>query len=209
MWLSHLEKQLWRPGYKLIAGVDEAGRGAWAGPIAAGVVLLTASFYKQLPAWVALVNDSKKLTPRRRQQLFDKIKTNLIWSVGLVTNREIDKIGIGAANRLAVERAVNNLSIKPDYIASDYIARLPNKINHIPVQTIIHGDAKFIIIALASIVAKVYRDELVTRYDKKYPGYGFAKHKGYGTLQHSQALGSLGPAPIHRLSYRPLARYLL
>ncbi|MBI5733755.1 MAG: ribonuclease HII [Candidatus Kerfeldbacteria bacterium] len=209
MELSNQEKQLWRPGYKVVAGVDEAGRGAWAGPLVVGAVLLTANFYKQLPAWVALVNDSKKLTPRRRQQLFVKIKTTLVWSVGLVASREIDKIGIGEANRLGVIRAVNNLKNKPDYIVSDYVAKLPVTINHVPTRNITHGDAKFIIVALASIVAKVYRDELVTQYDKKYPGYGFAKHKGYGTKQHIKALQELGVCKIHRRSYRPIVQYLV
>lgn len=201
------ERKLWQQGYKLIAGVDEAGRGAWAGPIVAAAVALPRN-YKTKP-WHKLVNDSKKLSAKTRQNVFSLATQEVAWAVGLVTNQEIDKIGIAEANKQAVKRAVNNLPVKPEFILLDYIARFGDKVLGKPARAIIKGDANVFSIALASIIAKVTRDNLMVAYAKKYSGYGFAAHKGYGTRAHWLALQKLGPCPSHRLSYRPLKRVLL
>ncbi|MFA4818249.1 MAG: ribonuclease HII [Patescibacteria group bacterium] len=209
MRLSYLEKQLWRQGYKLIAGVDEVGRGAWAGPMVAAAVILPKSTKIAVAPWLELINDSKKLSPRRRQEIFNQLKDKITWAVGVVSNKEIDQLGVGPANRLAVKRAVNKLPLKPNYILADYVAKLPPTINQSPIKSVIHGDAKIVVIALASIMAKIYRDRLMVKFDKYCSGYGFSQHKGYGTKQHQIALAKLGVTNIHRRSYRPVARYLV
>lgn len=202
-----IEKKLFSQGYKCLVGVDEAGRGAWAGPIVAGAVALR---YDQIvPEWVNQAKDSKIMTKNKRRELFDYIKKDFIWSVGLVDSQTIDKFGVGQANRAVVIKALDNLSITPDYVMTDFVAKIGNKYKQAQLESIIDGDAKVLLISLASIVAKVYRDELMVQYGKDYPSYGFAEHKGYGTKQHQAALTKYGLLPIHRLSYRPVGAHLL
>ena len=164
--------------------------------------------FKKKP-WHKLVNDSKKLSPQLRQKIFDLAINEVDWATGLVTSQTIDKIGVAEANKLAVKLAIKNLKKTPDFILMDFIARFSTSISGKPTKVIIKGDAKVFSIALASVIAKVSRDQLMIKYETKYPGYGFAQHKGYGTRQHLLALKKLGPCPIHRRTYRPLRRVLL
>ncbi|HAO81405.1 TPA: ribonuclease HII [Candidatus Veblenbacteria bacterium] len=201
------ENKLWRLGFRTVVGVDEVGRGAWAGPLVAAAVVMLIKFKKK--PWHKLVNDSKKLSPQLRQKIFDLAINEVDWATGLVTSQTIDKIGVAEANKLAVKLAIKNLKKTPDFILMDFIARFSTSISGKPTKVIIKGDAKVFSIALASVIAKVSRDQLMIKYETKYPGYGFAQHKGYGTRQHLLALKKLGPCPIHRRTYRPLRRVLL
>jgi len=194
-------------GFRTVVGVDEVGRGAWAGPLVAAAVVMLIKFKKK--PWHKLVNDSKKLSPQLRQKIFDLAINEVDWATGLVTSQTIDKIGVAEANKLAVKLAIKNLKKTPDFILMDFIARFSTSISGKPTKVIIKGDAKVFSIALASVIAKVSRDQLMIKYETKYPGYGFAQHKGYGTRQHLLALKKLGPCPIHRRTYRPLRRVLL
>lgn len=200
----NLEKKLIKQGYRFVAGVDEVGRGALAGPIVAAAVIIPKKFLVSPPAWLNLVKDSKILTPSRRALIFEQAKNKIIWSVGLVTNRQIDSRGIAWSNHQVVFRAVGKLKIKPDYILTDYIAKLPKDITGVAVKNLVDGDAKILSIALASVMAKVYRDKLMLVYDKKYPDYNWLNNKGYGSGQHLKELRRLGPSPLHRLTYRPV-----
>jgi ribonuclease HII len=205
------EYNLWQKGYKLVAGMDEVGRGSWAGPIVAGAVIIDrkklSQFKKQ--SWFKQVADSKLLTPLKRESIFKACEKEIIWAVGVVNNRVIDRIGIGEANRRVIHLAINNLPLKPNYILVDYVSKLGDKIFDIPAEVLVDGDAKVFSIALASIIAKVYRDRLMTKYHAKYSGYGFKQHKGYGTAQHASALKKLGPSSLHRHSYRPVSACLV
>jgi ribonuclease HII len=159
--LKH-ERSLWQKKYKLVAGVDEVGRGSWAGPIVAGAVILEQKKIPQLKkqSWFKQVADSKLLTPQKRETIFKACEKKVIWSVGVVNNKEIDKVGIGSANRRVIHLAVNNLPRKPNYIMADYVSKLGDKVAGIPTKVLVDGDAKVFSIALASIMAKVYRDRL-------------------------------------------------
>jgi ribonuclease HII len=182
----------------LIAGVDEAGRGPLAGPIVAVAVILPEDFF--LPG----LNDSKLLSPKKREVLFIAIKKQaLAIGVGKVGQRGIDQINIGRANVLVMEKAVAALKIKPDYLLIDGRIKLKN--TSIPQKAIVRGDQKYACIAAASIIAKVTRDHLMLRYHQKYPAYGFDRHKGYGTKLHFRKIEELGPCPIHRRSFEPIA----
>ena len=198
------ERRLWRRGYTVVAGVDEVGRGAWAGPLVAAAVLLPPKKELLRQSWCKLVNDSKKLSPKIRRLIYSQANKQIKWAVGMVSSEVIDKIGVAEANRQAVNLAVKNLKPTPDYVLADFIFHLGKTIADKPAQTIVDGDARVFLIALASIMAKVARDRLMTTYDKRYPGYGFAQHKGYGTRQHAAALKRLGPCVLHRLTYRPV-----
>ncbi|MBU1039108.1 ribonuclease HII [Patescibacteria group bacterium] len=199
-----IEKKLTTQGYKLVAGADEAGRGALAGPIVAAVVILSKDLLANPPDWLSWVKDSKILNPQKRQEIFKLARRQIIWSIGLVNSRQIDSKGITWSNHQVVFKAVNKLKVKPDYLLTDYIAKLPKKIKNLPVQSLVDGDAKVLSIALASVMAKVYRDKVMDNYDKKYPNYNFSKNKGYGTKDHLKKLRLLGPCSIHRLTYRPV-----
>lgn len=201
------EQQYKRKGYKVLVGMDEAGRGALAGPIVAGCVHIPFTTLRQARgAWqfVRAIQDSKKLSNAQREKLFTLITKHCSWSVGLVDNVEIDTIGIGKANQLAFVRALEQFSLEPDFAVVDYFK---TKLV-IPSAGIVKGDAKVISIAAASIVAKVFRDRLMIEYDTKFPQWGFGKHKGYGTKQHIQALMQYGSSMIHRSSYRPVIEVL-
>ncbi|MBU0502189.1 MAG: ribonuclease HII [bacterium] len=177
-----------------IAGVDEAGRGPLAGPIVAAAVILPAKF--SLPG----LDDSKKLSPQKRDQLFVLIyQQALAVGVGRVSHKKIDQINIGRANILVMERAVQALSLRPDLVLIDGRIKLKNIL--IMQKSIVRGDQKFASIAAASIIAKVTRDRIMLRYHQKYPLYNFAKHKGYGTREHLTNLEKHGPCEIHRRSF--------
>jgi ribonuclease HII len=199
--LAH-EGLWWSQGLTRLAGVDEAGRGPWAGPVVAGAVILPPN--PEAARSLAGVRDSKQLSPRQRERLFPIIQAAAVcWAAGVVSAGDIDRLGILPATRLAMRQAVEGLIPSPQALLIDAV-RLA-AIN-LPQRSLIHGDALSLSIAAASIVAKVTRDRLMAELDGVYPGYGFARHKGYGTSQHAQALRELGPCPIHRRSFAPVAR---
>ncbi|SHJ05264.1 RNase HII [Lutispora thermophila DSM 19022] len=180
-------------GYRYIAGIDEAGRGPLAGPVVAAAVILDPNVI--IPG----INDSKKLSEARREYLYDEIFNKAVSvGIGIVDERIIDELNIKQATFMAMEIAVNKLSVKPDCLLID-AEKLINIT--IPQISIIKGDSLSVSIAAASIIAKVTRDRILKEYDKKYPEYGFGKHKGYGTKQHIEAIKSLGLLPIHRRSF--------
>ena len=181
---------------RLIAGVDEVGRGPLAGPVVASAVILD-------PARpIEGLADSKVLTSKKREILSEIIKANCIaWAIGYATVEEIDSMNILQASLLAMERAINTLSITPNHVQVD--GQFSPKVNY-SVETIISGDSLIPVISAASIVAKVARDRDMIDYDRVYPEYGFAKHKGYGTAQHLLALKQFGVTPIHRRSFAPV-----
>jgi ribonuclease HII len=198
--LSH-ELALYAQGYYHVAGLDEAGRGAWAGPLVAAAVVLPMQRADLMRTLVG-VRDSKELTPRQRQRLYGTImETAVAVGVGLVSSGELDALGVVEATRRAMDWSLAQLSAAPDYLLVDALS-LPAQST--PQRSIIHGDALCLSIAAASIVAKVSRDRLMAALDDEYPGYGFASHKGYGTPAHRAALARLGPTPVHRFSYAPL-----
>jgi len=180
-------------GYRLIAGIDEAGRGALAGPVVAAAVILPVGLR------IEGVDDSKKLTPEKRERLFDVIMAQALRvGVGMAGHRVIDRINILQATRLAMQEAVGKLSPPPDYLLIDGITTIASPF---PQKTVVKGDALSLSIAAASIIAKVSRDRLMRELDLKFPGYGFAGHKGYGSAGHLEAIHRLGPSPIHRLTF--------
>ncbi|WP_092870361.1 ribonuclease HII [Acetitomaculum ruminis] len=179
--------------YEYICGIDEVGRGPFAGPVCACAVILPKN------TDILYVNDSKKLSEKMRDKLYDEICSKaLAIGIGLVDNKTIDEINILQATYEAMRQAISNLKIKPDLLLNDAVTIPEVDIKQVP---IIKGDAKSISIACASIVAKVTRDRLMIEYDKKYPGYGFASNKGYGTKEHIEALKKLGKTAIHRESF--------
>ena len=191
------EKDLHKKGYELIAGVDEVGRGPLAGPVVAAAVVLPEDFN------VIGVDDSKKLSEKRREELFSKIKEEaLAIGIGMADHEVIDDINILQATKLAMRRAVNDLNSKMEKKA-DYILFDAVKIDEIeiPQEAIIKGDAKVLAIAAASIVAKVARDRMMIEYSNQYPGYAFEKNKGYGTKAHYEGLEAKGMCPIHRKTF--------
>ena len=191
MW--EIETQYYEKGLKLICGVDEAGRGPLAGPVCAAAVILPENI--DIPG----LNDSKKLSDKRRRELFPIIKENAIaYAIALSDEKEIDRINILQATFRAMERAVESLSVQPDFVLVDG-NKLPNF--SAPAQTVVHGDSLSASIAAASILAKVTRDDIMLTMAEEYPGYGFEIHKGYGTKAHYDALRNLGPSEIHRMSF--------
>ena len=194
------EESLRRQGLQ-IAGIDEAGRGPLAGPVVAAAVVFQAGTF------ITGVDDSKKLTPRARAGLFDQIMSRaLAVGVGSADNTEIDDINILNATFLAMDRAVSALGIRPGHLIVDgNLFRPGTAASGIPFTTVVGGDGECFSIAAASIVAKVTRDRLMEEFDREYPGYGFAKHKGYGTADHREAILRLGRCPIHRRSFRAAA----
>jgi ribonuclease HII len=193
------EDALKAQGYELIAGIDEVGRGALAGPVVAGAVILPHP--ANLP-WFGLVRDSKELNYRKRESLFDLINREAIAvGIGIVPHQVIDSINILKATRLAMIQAVEKLPKQPAFLLIDRItlSQCP-----IPQMGITRGDKSCLSIACASIIAKVTRDRIMEELDIMYPGYGFAQHKGYGTGRHLSCLRKLGPSPVHRLYFAPV-----
>lgn len=195
------EAALLRGGFSRVAGVDEVGRGAWAGPlVAAAVVLPTPDGVP--PGFLAGVRDSKLLAPARREELAAQIVARArSVGIGSVDPPEIDALGLTAANELAMVRAVQALALEPDFLLVDAFTL---RSAFLPQRGLIRGDRSSLSIAAASVVAKVHRDRCLAALAERHPGYGFERHKGYGVPAHRQALAALGPAPIHRLSYAPL-----
>jgi ribonuclease HII len=199
--LEH-EERFRRAGCALVAGVDEAGRGAWAGPVFAGAVIVDRARVDRLSG----VTDSKLLSPRRRSVLYELITTDcLSFGLGQASAAEIDALGILPATRLAMTRAIEALSPRPQALIIDAV-RLPQL--DLPQAVFNFADSISLSVAAASIVAKVARDRLMTELDAQYPGYGLARHKGYGTRIHQAALQSIGPCEIHRRSFKPITRLL-
>ena len=195
------EMTLYAEGYRHIAGLDEAGRGSWAGPVVAGAVVLPIDRPDLFQALDG-VRDSKQLTPRQRERLYGIIESVAsVVGVGVVPSDQIDAVGIVPATRQAMDLAIAQLNHPPDFLLIDYL-NLPEL--SIPQKSITRGDALALSVAAASIVAKVTRDRLMVELGTRYPGYGFARHKGYGTRQHRESLVRLGPSPVHRLSFAPM-----
>jgi ribonuclease HII len=200
------ERELAQAGHTLVAGLDEAGRGAWAGPVAAAAVVLPLN-KPSLSEQLRDVCDSKLCTPRQRDLLYDLIcQVAVSWAVSLVPAEIIDEIGIVPATRQAMRNALTRLSPTPDALLIDAL-ELPTV--QVPQRALKQGDRMCLTIAAASILAKVTRDRAMVAIEKKHPGYGFARHKGYGTRQHQEALRRLGPLDIHRWYFAPvrLSRY--
>ena len=193
------EKILEAQGYQRIAGVDEAGRGALAGPVVAAAVILPCRI--DVP-WLNQVKDSKQLSPATRELLFHHIhEVAISVGIGMAPNQVVDTHGIIKATRLAMKLAIDQLSPPPQSLLIDYML-LPEV--PLPQKGITSGDSLCLSIACASIMAKVTRDQLMIEFDKIYPGYGLARHKGYGTKEHFVCLHRLGPSPIHRQSFQPV-----
>lgn len=193
------EQELWHI-FPLIAGLDEAGRGALAGPVCVGAVILPHD-HPHLIRTLSRVRDSKQLTPLQRFSIAPAIKDiALAWSVGFADADEIDSQGIVRATRLAAIRALHQFSITPQYLLTDFRLELPQL--DISQTSIVKGDAHCLSIACASILAKTERDALMRELDERHPGYGLAKHKGYGTQAHRSALRRLGMSSVHRRSFR-------
>lgn len=200
------EKRLWKKGYKYIAGIDEAGRGPLAGPVVSGAVLIIEKNLKEVKK-IKSVKDSKKLTEKKREEVYTNLINNykLKWGIGIVSEKVIDKINILEATKLSMIRAVKDLEkrnkIKVDFLILDGKMKINLNINQ---ESIIKGDDKVLSISAASIIAKVTRDRLMIKYDKLYPVYNFKKHKGYGTKEHLKNIRNNGICKIHRKSFSPI-----
>ena len=198
------EEKLHAEGYKCIAGIDEAGRGAWAGPIVGAAVILPLNLcYDDLP-----VRDSKTLSANQRNKLFKTIKTLALgYQITIIDNNFIDTHGITMANSRVVSDSANNLTPTPDYLLIDHIR--VNFNHNTPFNLIIKGDSSVLSIAAASVLTKVTRDRLMQEFATTYPKYGFEKHVGYGTKYHKNMLEKHGPCEIHRKSYKPIKKLLI
>ncbi|MDD5731550.1 MAG: ribonuclease HII [Patescibacteria group bacterium] len=201
------EETLRNKGFSFICGVDEVGRGPWAGPITACAVIIERNDYKFKKLKKLGVRDSKKLDGIKREKFFD-ILTNdseIDFALGWVSSREIDKLGMAEANNLVLKRAIRGLKIKPDFILSD---GLNIKKLGLAKEKVIKGDRKILTIAAASIIAKVSRDRYMIELSRKFSHYGFEKHKGYGTKKHQEAIKLHGICPEHRKSFKPIREIL-
>ncbi|MFA4833776.1 MAG: ribonuclease HII [Patescibacteria group bacterium] len=196
------EKNLFSLGYKLIASLDEAGRGPLAGPVVAACVVLPAGFIAE-DEKLKLIADSKILNASRREELFSVIEEQFGIGIGICDNKTIDKINIFQATFLAMKKALGALKEKPDFVLLDGGFKIPNYSGE--QKNIIKGDSLVFSIAAASIIAKVTRDRLMKKFHEQYPQYGFDRHKGYGTKLHLENLKKYGPCPIHRFSFGPVA----
>ncbi len=196
------EFALWQSGVSYVAGLDEAGRGAWAGPVSAAAVILSPA--SDLVVRLKGVRDSKQMTPAQRYHWAEVIRAvALTWGVGFATAQEIDEQGILPATRLAMQRALAQLDLVPQHLLLDAV-RLPGVA--LPQTPLIKGDCRVLSIAAASVLAKTERDRWMEKLDFEFPGYSFARHKGYGTAIHRRALESLGPCGQHRASFKPVRR---
>jgi ribonuclease HII len=198
------ETGLWQAGYLRVAGLDEAGRGAWAGPVAAAVVILppeNADIAKVLKG----VRDSKQMTALQRERWAGVIRRETLWGVGLAECGEIDRIGILRATRLAMSRALETLPVAPDYLLLDAVLLRDIDTDQ---TALIRGDGLSLSIAAASVLAKTARDRILSGMEETYPGYGFCRHKGYGTRAHQSALEEKGACAGHRRSFEPIRQIL-
>lgn len=198
-----LELALRQRGVRPVAGADEAGRGPLAGPVVAAAVVLPPDLTGR-EDWLRLLDDSKRLTAPRREQAFAAVQEHaLAWAVAVVEPDEIDRIGVGVAALRAMLAAADALSVKPAHLLLDYI---PVRHCAYPYDAVVKGDSRSYSIAAASNVAKVTRDRIMGDYEQAYPGYGFARHKGYATALHLERLREIGPCDIHRRSFAPVAQ---
>ncbi|GAB6098921.1 ribonuclease HII [Halanaerocella petrolearia] len=196
--MSKYENELQDQGYQFIAGIDEAGRGPLAGPVVAAAVVLP------LEEEILGLDDSKKLSEKKREELYDIIQTKALdIGVGIIDNERIDEVNILNATYEAMEQAIDDLDQSPDYLLID-AEEIPD--SDLPQQGITKGDSRSISIAAASVIAKVTRDHILVEYDKEYPHYNLAGNKGYGTAEHIAALREQGPSPIHRTSFEVVAK---
>lgn len=206
------EIRAWRRGFRHVAGVDEAGRGPMAGPVLAAAVVLDPQFVAQ---WWSDLRDSKVLAAPRREALAERVRSESAWGVGSAASEEIDRLGLVAATRVAMLRALDSLPCRPDLLLVDAMA-LPDVVAAASgpahqvwsQRAIIHGDGSSVSVAAASVLAKVERDRIMDRYDRTYPQYGFGRNRGYCTTDHLRALSQHGPCPIHRRSFAPVRAYL-
>ncbi len=198
------ESPLWQSGLGCVAGLDEAGRGAWAGPVAAAAVILPPD--PAVAQSLSGVRDSKLMSPHQRDHWAALIRAQAAaWGVGFATCQEIDSLGILPATRLAMRRALQQLALPPAHLLIDALT-LPGL--NLPQTALVKGDRRALSIAAASVLAKTARDALMVELENQYPGYHFARHKGYGTRAHHQALNTLGACPQHRRSFAPVAACL-
>lgn len=201
------EADLQKKGYLNIAGVDEAGRGPWAGPVVAGAVIFENDEKLIAELIAAGIRDSKKISEKKREKLYDFIIQNSrAWGVGIVSEKIIDEINILNATKLAMKLALEKMSVKPDFLLIDgngILQDFPARQMAVP-----RADQTILSVSAASILAKVTRDRILIQFEEKYPGYGFSKHKGYGTQMHMDALINLGPCEIHRRSFAPIKKLL-
>lgn len=198
------EKDLWVQGFRIVAGLDEAGRGAWAGPVFAAAVVLPND--ERVCEVLDGVRDSKQMTARQRERMQGCIRSvSISWGVASASSEEIDEIGILPATCLAMRRAIDELAYPPVHLLVDYITLDECGC---PQFSLAYGDCLSLSIAAASVLAKTERDAYMVRLDADYPEYGFAQHKGYGTPQHRAALDEKGPCPIHRKTYKPVRALL-
>jgi ribonuclease HII len=194
----NLEQELWQKGIQFVGGIDEAGRGAWAGPVAAAVVVLPSD--PRIGLTLNGVRDSKQMTARQRERWAAEIKSvSMAWSVGMASAAEIDSTGILPATRMAMTRAIEGLSLAPEHFLFDFIHW---KGCPYPGERLVKGESKSLSIAAASVLAKTSRDALMRELNGDFADYGFARHKGYGTAFHRAAIRKFGLSPIHRKSYR-------
>ena len=192
--LKNIENNWHQKGKKLVCGIDEAGRGPLAGPVVVAAVIMPED------SFIEGVNDSKKVSEKKREKLYDEITENAIaWSVGIIDQNEIDEINILNATKKGLTTALTELKEKPDIILVDALTKIDTL--GIPYESIIKGDAKSYSIAAASIIAKVTRDRIMRQWDEIYPQYGFINHKGYGTKAHIDAIKQYGLCPLHRKSF--------
>ena len=192
--LKQIEEDLYNTGTQCICGIDEAGRGPLAGPVVVAAAIMPR--YSMIEG----VNDSKKISEKKREKLYEMItKEAISYGVGIIDQKEIDRINILNATKEGLTMAVKELSIRPDLIIVDALTKIDTE--GIPYKSIVKGDAKCYSISAASIIAKVTRDRIMRQWDEVYPQYGFAKHKGYGTAQHIAAIKEYGLCPLHRLSF--------
>lgn len=192
--LKKIEEEIYNAGVEKICGIDEAGRGPLAGPVVVAAVIMPRE------SFIEGVNDSKKVSEKKRETLYEQIINEAIaWGVGIIDQKEIDEINILNATKKGLTMAIKELKVKPDRIIVDALDRIDTL--GIPYTPIIKGDAKCYSIAAASIIAKVTRDRIMRQWDEIYPMYGFEKHKGYGTAMHMQAIREYGLCPLHRRSF--------
>jgi len=200
------EEQLWARGCIPVAGLDEVGRGSWAGPIVAAAVVLPVERLLAAPAVLGGVDDSKRLTPRQRDEAANCIEEVALGiGIGVVSPALVDALGVVGATRLAMRQAVGRLPLAPRFLLVDGRLRLDVSV---PRRSFVRGDARCLSIAAASVVAKVYRDRLMVGWSERYPVYAFERNKGYGTVEHFQALLRWGSCPLHRRSFAPLRLFL-
>ncbi len=200
------ELRLAAQGYPLVAGLDEVGRGSWAGPVVAAAVVLPLARLQAEPGLLAGVDDSKRLSPRRREELAGRIREVAVAvAIGAGSPALVDSLGIVAATVLAMRQALECLAVAPDYLLVDGLLRIDLPL---PQRALAHGDARCLSIAAASIVAKVHRDAWMVAQAGQFPHYNFERNKGYGTAEHRRALIRCGPCPLHRRSFAPLRRFI-